>query len=70
MDERQLTVCAIALWCDGYPARQIGDALGVGVERAKELTAAGADSQATGKMGYMKSHRDPGSRDPESESNG
>jgi transposase len=67
MDERQLIVCAIALFCDGYSPRQVSEALGVSIERARELTAAGSDAQATSQMGYMKSHPriGPWGRDPE-----
>ncbi len=42
MDERQMTVCAIALFADGYSARQVGEALGVDAERARKLISAEA----------------------------
>lgn len=64
MDERQMTVCAIALFADGYSQHQIADALGVDADRAQELIEAGADAQAAGRMGQMAQHRDPWSRDP------
>ena len=54
LDERQLTVCAIALFADGYSPPQIGKALQVDQDRAQKLISAGADAQANGKMGYMK----------------
>ena len=63
MDERQLTVCAIALFADGYSSRQIGRALQVDQDRAQELISAGADAQAAGEMGHMKQGRNPWSRD-------
>ena len=37
MDERQLTVCAIALFADGYSPPQIAAALNVDQERAQKL---------------------------------
>ena len=63
MNERQLTVCAAALWADGWSARQIAEALDVTRERAQELAEAGADAQAAGDIGFMKSGRAPTSRD-------
>ena len=54
MDERQLTVCAIALFADGYSHRQISAALGVDADKASQLTTAGGNAQAAGDMGYMK----------------
>ncbi len=54
MNERQLTVSAIALFADGFSHTQIADALGVDTDRAAELTATGADEQSTGTMGHMK----------------
>ena len=55
MDERQLTVCAIALFADGYTHAEIAQALGVNEDRASELAIKGADEQAAGTMGYMAS---------------
>ena len=55
MNERQLKVCAIALFCDGWSGEQIACALGVDEQRAQELIEAGADEQAGGTMGYMSS---------------
>ena len=63
MDEWQMTVCAIALFADGYSKHQIGRALGVDVDKAQALIEAGADAQATDRMGYMTQHRAAGSRD-------
>ena len=63
MDERQMTVCAIALFVDGYSKYQVADALGVDIDRAQELIEAGADAQANGEMGQMARHRAPWSRD-------
>ena len=62
MDERQLTVCAIALFADGFSKPQIAGALGVDEERAQQLIENGADEQAAGTMGHMKQHREPWSR--------
>ena len=55
MTERQMTVCAIGLFADGYSKDQVARALGVDSERAQQLIEAGADAQANGTMGYMKS---------------
>ena len=65
MDERQMVVCAIALFCDGYSPRQVAVALNVDRERAQQLIRQGADEQAAGKMGYMEQGRDAWSRDDE-----
>ena len=54
MNERQLMLCAIALFADGFRHTQIADALGVDTNRAAELTAAGATEQSAGTMGHMK----------------
>ena len=62
MTERQLTVCAIALYADGYSAKQVGVALGVEEKRAQQLIEAGADAQAAGTMGQMAQYRNPWSR--------
>ena len=64
MDERQLTVCAIALFADGYSAPQIAAALNVDQERAQKLAEQGATEQAAGRMGHMAKGREPWSRDP------
>ena len=53
MDERQLTVCAIALFADGYSKRRIAAALGVDEDRAQRLAERGAEEQAAGTMGHM-----------------
>ena len=63
MDEWQQTVCAIALFADGYSTYQIAKALGVTVERAQELIEAGATAQSKCEMGHMAQHREPWSRD-------
>ena len=63
MDEWQQSVCAIALFSDGYSQYQIAKALGVTVERAQELIEAGASAQRNGEMGHMAQHREPWSRD-------
>ena len=62
MDERQLTLCAVALFADGYSKDQIGTALGVDSERAQQLIELGADAQSAGEMGQMSQHRPPWSR--------
>ena len=54
MNERQLKVCAIALFCDGWSSKQVARALGVDEQRAQELIEAGADEQASGTMGSMR----------------
>ena len=54
MNERQLTVCAIALFADGFSNVQIAEALGVDSNRAQQLTERGAEEQATGTMGHMR----------------
>ena len=63
MNDRQLTVCAIALFADGYSARQIAVALGIVAEEAQRLIEAGAEAQAAGNMGHMKQGHPPHSRD-------
>lgn len=65
MNTRQRTVCAIALWADGWSHQQIAKALNVTEEEATELTARGAAEQGKGTMGYMKSGKPPLARDPE-----
>ena len=60
-----MTVCAIALFADGYSKYQVSEALGVDPDRAQDLIQAGADVQAAGEMGYMTQGRPPWSRDPE-----
>lgn len=65
MNEWQQTICAIALFADGYSKYQVAEALGVAVDRAQQLITAGADAQAAGKMGHMKQGREPWSRDPD-----
>ena len=67
MNERQMTVCAIALFADGWSKYQIGDALGVEADRAQDLIEAGAGEQAAGTMGHMKQGATPWSRDPDHE---
>ena len=64
MDKWQMTVCAIALHCNGYSKDEIATALGVDTDQAQQLIEAGADAQATGQMGYMQSGRKPNSRNP------
>ena len=65
MNLRQQTVCAIALWADGYSHRQIAQALNITEEQAVSFTAKGAEEQSAGTMGHMKSGRPPLTRDPE-----
>ena len=55
MNERQLTVSAIALFADGFSHTQIANALGVDTDRAAQLAATGAREQASGTMGHVKS---------------
>ena len=62
MNERQLTVCAIALFADGYTQQQIAAALGVDYDEAVRLCEAGAAEQAAGTMGHMAEGRPPHSR--------
>ena len=59
MNERQLQVCAIALFADGWANHHIADALGVDHARAQKLIEQGAKEQGAGRMGYMQSTRDP-----------
>ena len=54
MNERQLTVCAIALCADGFSNVQIAEALGVDKDRAEDLIESGADEQRVGTMGHMR----------------
>ena len=65
MNSRQKTVCAIALWADGYSHRQIAEALRITPDEATELTARGAQEQSEGTMGHMKSGKPPLARDPQ-----
>lgn len=62
MDERQLMVCAIALFADGYSARQVSEALGVDPDRAQALIEAGAEAQSRGEMGHMATTLGPDGR--------
>ena len=55
MIERQLIVCAGALWADGWSHDQIADALEVSREEAVELSGRAARQQAARKMGSMHS---------------
>ena len=64
MDEWQQTVCAIALFADGYSQFQIAEDLGVSPDRAQELIWAGAKAQRDKEMGFMEQHRAPWIRDP------
>ena len=50
MNERQLTVCAIALFADGFSFAQIGQALRVTEEEASSLAFQGAEEQRAGRM--------------------
>ena len=59
MDKKQKVICAVALYANGYTKYQVGEALGVDPEQAQELIAAGSEAQATGRMGYMKTHPEP-----------
>ena len=56
MDERQLTVCAIALFADGYTHAEIAQAFGVNEDRASELAIKGSNEQAAGTMGHMENN--------------
>ena len=67
MDEWQQTICAIALFADGYSQHQVAEALGVDADTAQRLIEAGAGAQAAGKMGHMKQGNPPWSRDPQNE---
>ena len=55
MTERQLTVCASALWANGGTREEIAHALGVSADRAQELMDRGAGEQARGTIGFMAS---------------
>ena len=52
MNERQLRVCAIALFADGFSNVQIAKALGVDKAQAQALMEAGAEEQRAGTMGH------------------
>ena len=54
MTKRQLMVCAIALFADGYSRRHIAQALNLTEDQAQELINAGADEQGNGTMGHMR----------------
>ncbi len=62
MNHRQLTVCAIALFADGYSRDQIAEALNLESEEAQKFIEAGANAQAAGEMGFMDQHMQPWSR--------
>ena len=64
MNERQLQVCAVALFSDGWAQRHIAEALGVDNARAQQLIERGAMEQNKGRMGYMESTRDPVTGEP------
>ena len=55
MTEAQKTLCAIALFANGYSRPQVARALSESEGRVQELVEAGANAQARGGMGYMKS---------------
>ena len=55
MTEGQKTVCAIALFANGYSRPQVAHALGEDEGRVQELVEAGATEQSRGGMGHMKS---------------
>ena len=57
MKEKELEVCAIALFANGASFEAIARALGVDRDKAAELAAAGGNAQAAGEMGYMKNGR-------------
>lgn len=57
MTEKELEVCAIALFANGASYESICRALNIGIDRAGKLAAAGAAAQSASKMGYMKSSR-------------
>lgn len=54
MNDRQLTVCAIALFADGFDHEQISKALDLRYERCVELVTAGGNEQFRGTMGPLK----------------
>ena len=54
MNERQMTVCAIALWCDRFDHDQVAQALSIENQRARELIDRGAREQGQGTMGQMR----------------
>lgn len=54
MNERQLTVCAIALFRDGFSRKQITDALSVTAKRASELIQKGDAEMRAQTMGDME----------------
>ncbi len=59
VDERQRTICAIALFANDYSWEEIAAALGVTHDEATKLAADGADEQAAGTMGRMHSRGNP-----------
>ena len=67
MDERQMMVCATALYFDGYSKRQIAEALGIDQDRAQELAELGGEAQGKGEMGRMEANKNykPWGRDTE-----
>lgn len=64
MDTWQQTICAIALWANGYTTRQVAEALNVDVDTAQALLEAAADAHAAGKIGHMKQGPIVVARDP------
>lgn len=70
MDKWQQTVCAIALWANGYTTRQVAEALNVDADTAQDLLEEGASAQAAGKMGHMKQGPIVVARDPREISEG
>ena len=70
MNERQLTVCAIALYRDGFSHKQITQALRVTAKRTSELIRKG-DAEMHGKtMGCMESTTHEGVEDFERNDDG
>ena len=55
MTEGQKTVCASALFANGYSRPQVAKVLGEPEGRVQELVQSGADAQAAERMGFMKS---------------
>ena len=57
MDERQMTICAGALFANGYRKDAIAEALDISPERAQRLAEDAADEQSAGRIGEMRSPR-------------
>lgn len=55
MDERQMTICAGALYANDYRKDAIATALDISPERAQRLAEDAAAEQSQGRIGYMRS---------------